>query len=323
MCLIIQRDPKVKLPFEKFKTAVLNNPDGWGMSYPDEDGKLITLRNPEKPNVDKLFRLIDEELFDKQLLVHLRYTTAGETVLRNAHPFPILERGADGIDLRMAHNGTISKWVEHRSDESDTRRFVRGFVRPLFKRLIRGNDLEDLLTDPFVVGILEDQLPKASVLSFIDGVGNTLNVNATGNGGKQEEGVYYSNTYSFNPKHREPTSYNNSRGDSGWYSYPSYGSPKPKQEPKQDLRHADHAKDTDATRLTEVFELPDIEALYDLDDDSIKTLISKCPDETFMLIAELLEAHQKQGEELNENFYTLSSLREEIKELKEKVKEKK
>ena len=303
MCLIVQRDPKIELPFEDFKTAVLNNPDGWGLSYPSEDGKLITLRNPEKPDVDKLYRLVNEELIDKQLLLHLRYTTAGETILRNAHPFPVLERGADGIDLRMAHNGTISKWLDHRSDESDTRRFVRGYVRPLFKRLIRGADIEELLTDPFLAAILEDQLPGSSVLSFLDGKGNTLNINALGNGGTEKDGVYYSNTYSFDPEHRSPS-----------YGWPSYGynssptsasSNKTKAEKKKEedkkkslLEHPGHADDSNQPRFTDVFELDDIEILYDLDDAAIQDLITRCPDEAYMMVIELLEDHQKLSREL-------------------------
>lgn len=202
MCLIIERQPNFEIPYDKFESAIINNPDGFGLAYPD-DGELRVIRSHREPDPEKLYRLINEELKEVPLSVHLRFTTAGATNLRNAHPFPILEKNRDGIDLRMAHNGTLNKWkMRANGDDSDTRAFVKGFVRPLFKRLARGMSPEELISDEFVKELLEEQLSAASVLSFIDGNGNTLTCNETGNGGKREEGWWYSNTYSFNPKHR-------------------------------------------------------------------------------------------------------------------------
>lgn len=204
MCLIIHREPNFVLPYDKFEAAIINNPDGYGLSFPDDKG-LSVFRTAETPDPEKLYRLINEELIDRKLMLHLRYTTAGSTVLRNSHPFPVLEKKTDGIDLRMAHNGTLHKYkTAAKGDESDTRCFVREFVRPLFKRLIRGNDPEELLNDQFVKELLEDKLTTASVLTFIDSNGNNLICNGEGNGGKQEEGWYYSNSYSFNKNHRVP-----------------------------------------------------------------------------------------------------------------------
>lgn len=206
MCLIITREPKFELPFEKFKSAILNNPDGYGLAIPDENNRLQVLRSADTADPEKLYRVINEELIEKKIMVHLRYTTAGETNLRNAHPFPILERDKDGIDLRMAHNGTIHKFKTIADKgESDTRAFVKEYVRPLFKRLAKGMEPEELLSDDFTRHLLEDQLPSSSVLTFLDGQGNSMVCNPEGNGGKQEPEWYYSNIYSFNPKHREPT----------------------------------------------------------------------------------------------------------------------
>ena len=202
MCIIIQRKPEFVIPYDKFEASVLNNPDGYGLAFNGDKG-LEVIRSPTAPDVDKLYRFINEELIDKELMLHLRFTTAGATNLRNAHPFPILEKRTDGIDLRMCHNGTLGKYrTKAQGDESDTRNFVKTYVRPLFKRLVRGMEPEELLSDPFVKELLEDQITAASVLTFFDSEGNSLICNPEGNGGKQEEGWYYSNTYSFNPKHR-------------------------------------------------------------------------------------------------------------------------
>jgi len=294
MCQIVLREPNFVIPYDKFESAVLNNQDGYGLSYPDTDGKLITLRSADKPDPEKLYKLINEELLDQKLLVHLRFTTVGDTILRNSHPFPILERDADGIDLRMAHNGTLSKYrpKSNISNESDTRVFVREFVRPLFKRLARGMEPEELLSDEFVKKLLEDQLSTSSVLTFLDGNGNSLICNETGNGGKLEEGKwYYSNTYSFNPTHREPTTYvtpstyrnQYPQGGTNVSSYTGY-----------------KFKDSNVTKFSTKYKLKDIKDSFHFSDAVIEE-VSKKPDDAQLLIKELifsLQAAEKEIERL-------------------------
>lgn len=235
MCLIIKRDPGFEIPFDKFKSAIHVNPDGYGLSFPDENGKLVTIRNPERPDAEALYRTINEDLIDRDLLIHLRYTTVGKTNLRNAHPFPILEKATDGIDIRMAHNGTLYDYKKLAGeDESDTRAFVKHYVRPLFKRMAKAMPPEQLLSDPFLKQLLEGQLTSSSVLTLIDGNGQSLVCNAEGNGGKQEDGWYYSNSYSFDRTHREPVVYTPKFYNTG---YGNYSSPKqswPASKPAKD-----------------------------------------------------------------------------------------
>lgn len=284
MCLIIERQPKFELPFEKFETAILNNPDGYGFSYPDTNGKLVTVRNPNTPDPEKLYRTINEELIEVPIMVHLRYTTAGETNMRNAHPFPILERDKDGVDLRMAHNGTLHKWkTAAGAGESDTRAFVRGYVRPLFKRLIKGMDSTAILSDDFIKAMLDDQLSSASVLSFIDGEGNTLVVNETGNGGKREDGWWYSNTYSFNKSHRQPKG-------SSVIAYPTSTT-------SNTGTTGTRGRFTDAAvvKFTDKYNLNDITDTFCLTDDTIRD-ISKSSIDSELLIKELMAELQKEKE---------------------------
>lgn len=281
MCLIIQREPNFEIPYDKFESAILNNPDGYGFSYPDNNGKLITLRSAEEPDPETLYRIVNEELKDKQLMVHLRYTTAGATNLRNSHPFPILERGPDGIDLRMCHNGTLFKYKPKKGDESDTRVFVREFVRPLFKRLARGMDPEELLNDPFTKKLLEDQLSTSSVLTFLDGDGNTLICNETGNGGKKEDGWYYSNTYSFDPSHRvtpvTKTTPNTRTTGSGTGTVAT---------PLKSSSGISYS-DTSCIKFTSLFSLDSIEDVFHFTDSTLDAVIDE-PNATRALIKELI-----------------------------------
>lgn len=342
MCIIIQRDPGFVIPRDKFDNCVLNNPDGWGLSVPDGKGMLSTIRSVDgETNGDEVYSLLHDEFKDDKVLLHLRYTTAGETNLRNAHPFPILEEAVDGVDLRMAHNGTIHKYkhpmTSDLSWESDTRNFVRTFVRPLFKRMVAGVGPSELLKDEFIIKLLDDQLTAASVLSFIDGFGNTLNVNGEGNGGKQEEGWYYSNVYSFNPKHRVPASqhtrsagnystkgtdltpYNGNYGsqsqywEKGRYVGPksqgagttSSGSPVTKQQ-----------EDTKVALFSTKFEVKDPFDLTLLSDETLLTLQEEAPADFMLLTKELLSIVYTQGQHNKKIEKENCGLLETIKKLK-------
>lgn len=312
MCLIIQREPNFEIPFDKFKSALTVNPDGYGLSFPDGNGKLITLRNPASPDPDKLYRMINEELLDKNLLIHLRYTTVGETVMRNAHPFPILERKRDGIDLRMAHNGTLFDYKSKASKgESDTRAFVRTFVRPLFKRMAKAMDPAELLSDPFIKELLEDKLSKSSVLTFLDGNGQSLICNETGNGGKQDEGWYYSNTYSFNATHREPPA------SKLYYAGRSYSGPKPvtpQALPKPDTKVTDKVsylcRGFATEKFSEKHDMDSTSRLTKLSDQTIKKAIQV--GDADILIKELIY-------ELNKSWNINKKLNATVKSLKGKM----
>ena len=299
MCLIIQRKPKFEIPFSKFESAILNNPDGYGLTYQGDKG-LEVFRTPAKPDPDKLYRLINEELIDKDLMVHLRYTTAGATNLRNAHPFPILEKSKDGVDLRMCHNGTLGKYkMLAKGDESDTRAFVKEYVRPLFKRMAKGMAPEELLTDPFLKHILEDQLTAASVLTFMDSEGNTLICNETGNGGKQEDEWYYSNTYSFNPSHRVTVPVGKPQGVIGMgkslMTMKHGGSSTYKGVTGSNSNNGSRfAQDCNTLKFTDKFNLGNIRETLSFTDETIDAIITKGSAD--LLIKELmLEIHELHG----------------------------
>jgi len=289
MCLIIRRPPKVKPNFEQFKTAILNNPHGWGMSVATGDGSLQTWRTPKEPDPEELYKFFVEEWREVPALLHLRYTTAGATNLRNAHPFSVLEKGKDGVDLRMAHNGTLYRYKPTKGDESDTRVFVREFIRPLFKRLIRGMDSEEILGDVWVRELLDSQLTNLSVLSFIDGFGNFLEVNAKGNGGDYtENGVFYSNKYSFDPEHRKPKKYNpgvfpnKTSGKNGSGTTTNTGTA------NTFVDGPTHAEDTKVEKFSDKFDLTSPDDLIDLGDDAIELLVDEHPEDAKLLIKELL-----------------------------------
>jgi len=295
------REPNVTLDKLKFDTAVLNNPDGWGISVPDMEGQLDTYKSVTTDK-DGLYNLIHGEFKDRKMLIHLRYTTAGETSMRNAHPYPVLELGSDGVDMRVAHNGTLSKWAPPvtgpGSWESDTRRFVRGYIRPLFKRLIKGHTSEDVLSDPFVDSILDGQLTPMSVLTFIDGFGNTSVVNKAGNGGfTDKDGTYFSNKYSHDPLHRVPA-----KKYGGTYQMgKTTGTKTTGSRPATGNTHGtvsqigkNYFTDCNPRSFMAKHGVDDPADLALMSDETIQLLVEDHPEDAVLLIKELLLLHYKE-----------------------------
>lgn len=297
MCLIINRNAQATMKKKDFITACEINPDGYGIVVPDGNG-LCTVIKELNYDHDDLWDLFSKEFIDDPVMLHLRYTTAGETIRRNLHPFPVLEYGTDGVDLWMAHNGTISDYRPTKGEwESDTRRFVRTFVRPLFKRMIRGMSPEELLTDPFIYEILDDKLSALSVLSFMDGFGNTLQVNPTGNGGKYEDGLWFSNTYSFESDYRtkkSPVTYGGystgqywSKEDERWYdAYRATTAPVVSTDTAPAKKEV-HALDTQNEYFSTSRNL-EPEDIYALDDELLSDMVYDAPETALELIKELL-----------------------------------
>lgn len=303
MCLIIQRPKGEKFEEEAFNTWVLNNPDGWGLTFPDNtcDGRLTVIKSVEKGD-DDLLKLVNEELADVPLMLHLRYTTAGDTVIRNAHPFPILEQKEDGVDVRMAHNGTISKFKPGQQAnnkwESDSRVFTREYVRPLFKRLSLGLKSFDMFGDPFVHDLLSDQIPSASTLGFMDGFGNFMQVNPTGNGGYfTDEGLWFSNKYSSDANHRVTKSYNG-YGSNGYWEHGVWhqGQRKTNTTPGKTnkkgeivpIKKGERFSCLKQEKFSAKYGVTDLSELFNLTDSTLEDLALMKPDDLVLLTKELL-----------------------------------
>jgi len=326
MCIILLREPNVTLDADDFKTMVMNNPHGWGISVPDGEGNLFTVRDVAggDTNAEELYEWINDEFAKDKIMLHLRYTTAGDTILRNAHPFPVLEKGADGVDLRMAHNGTLSayepKWNADNKWESDTRVFTRNYVRPLFKRLILGRNSKDVLEDYFTHNILDTQLTAMSVITLLDGHGNSLIVNEHGNGGfTDKDGTYYSNKYSLDPDHRKPKSYG--------YGGASSTMGKPQQKTGRGgvtttPTVGNSYTDCDVKKFTSKYDVGMKDDLYLLSDEAIEMLVDEEPEDAVLLIKELLHDLYEADRKLDGATKALARKSKLIKELEtNKIKE--
>ncbi len=194
MCVILQIEPNVKFPTDKLERACDINPDGYGIAYLDKGIQVIrsVAKNDPKEVADHLQRLNDRRVF-----VHLRYATVGEVSLENSHPFVLLSHRKVG-DIAMMHNGTLSAYSPKEKGVSDTKIFADTFAGPAVARIAAFAGSNKVLHDPIFQKIA-DMDAGVSVLVFFDRWGNVLKINQQR--GKQFEGWWASNDYSFDDKH--------------------------------------------------------------------------------------------------------------------------
>lgn len=198
MCVIIARKPNVLIPEDKLRSAAIVNPDGFGFSVIDR-GQIETVKLWE-PGGNKAADIIKafEDCKDHQVYMHLRYTTAGKTNVENCHPFQSFK--GDGYEVQFMHNGTLSSFKKDSSDFSDTYHFNEEIIKPTLKAFyeLYGNGV---LMDPTFKRILSEFKSGGSIFTLYDSNGNELILGT----GKQYDGWWASNDYSFNRSHREPT----------------------------------------------------------------------------------------------------------------------
>jgi hypothetical protein len=221
MCVIIHRTANAIIPPEKIESACIVNADGFGLAIVDR-GKIELVKefNPKGNDPERVLKLL-EEAKDLDLLLHLRFTTVGAKNIDNCHPFIVTKHEEDGIDIVMAHNGTISSFNIVGNDFSDSYMFNEMIIRPLIERSLLSSDVEPetILQDDFVQLVLEEFVPSSSVVSFLDSNGKSLHIHE--NNGFEHEGWWSSNNYSFERTHRtKGSSVTSFQGSRPYYSAP-------------------------------------------------------------------------------------------------------
>jgi predicted glutamine amidotransferase len=199
MCVIIHRTPGIEIPFDKLRSACIVNPDGMGLAIADR-GK-VELRRIYRSNgndVDELAKFLEDNK-NYNVFAHLRFRTKGNKDAVNVHPFTVLTKKRHGMDVQFMHNGTLPDFGT--TDWCDSKHFAETLLQPLLLRFLQsGMDYDEVLKDPILKSILESYSRKSSTFLLLDNEGNDLKIGE----GKQFEGWWASNEYSFNRHHREP-----------------------------------------------------------------------------------------------------------------------
>lgn len=112
MCIAIVKPAKVEIATERLEICFHNNPDGAGIAYYDDYGKLKIQKGFFKFN--KFLRAYNKVKENRKMLIHFRIKTVGDKNAANCHPFNI------GGNSALVHNGTITsiKVEKERSDSS-------------------------------------------------------------------------------------------------------------------------------------------------------------------------------------------------------------
>ena len=160
MCVIIHKPAGIVIPEQKIESAWQNNKDGFGVTFVDRG--QFQIRKWLSKDPDEINKFLTE-IKDCDAMLHLRFKTKGAVSRDNLHPFTVLTKKRDGVDLQFCHNGTLYEFGD--SDQSDTAQFNAEVVRPMFAMLAKkyDNSLSDMLDDPFGQMIMEKYRGSSSV----------------------------------------------------------------------------------------------------------------------------------------------------------------
>lgn len=204
MCVIIDKPAGIDFDRDDLLLAYQNNPHGFGFMFYDEQSGRIFARKSNDWTDESIADWMAQQT-DKHLVVHYRYKTKGEIKDSQCHPFKILDKKRNGMDMYFMHNGTISH-VEIKGKESDTQAFNRHFLQPILRKnpLIVETEAFKTLIEKFIgwsrLVIMYD---NGKIIKFNEDKGDELH------------GCWVSNDYSFKDGYRYPKKSNT--------TYPTYG----------------------------------------------------------------------------------------------------
>ena len=184
MCVIIDKNPRVEIPFEKLRAACQNNPHGFGIMTEDR-GKVEIFRHFSNDGNDAEFIMREmEKRKDLRLALHLRYRTHGKSDITNCHPYDVfeVEKTQREYQLYMMHNGVLSEYTKdsHTTGRSDSFLFATGLVRPLLENSLQTvNDLDAMLS-PDVRAAIDKAGGAGNKLLFLDNRGNWFRTSEAG-----------------------------------------------------------------------------------------------------------------------------------------------
>lgn len=186
MCLILQRNPGVKLDDEILSNAVSNNPHGWGIMSLNSAGEVKTSYGWGITALLKGTKALMDE--DRGFLIHFRWATHGDKTPVNQHPFEIVP------GLWLMHNGIVDAPREEDTKHSDTWRFANLVLRPLFESLPTTEDRIGYLRSESFAFLLDAALGYSNKFAFLDAAGPVLFGNY-----QEEHGLVLSNLHSISP----------------------------------------------------------------------------------------------------------------------------
>ena len=181
MCIIASVPRGRTIEEDKLRTMWKHNPDGAGISYIDDSGKIQVFKTMKLKEFMKEWEVIQLKA-QSDLLVHMRIATHGSVCLDNNHPFYV------DTQTVFAHNGVMPRSFHPpaKRDISDTRYFNETFLQHVKLTGLDDNRFIDHLGE--VIGsynklVILSANPKLHKESYI--------INESS--GEWAEGIWYSN----------------------------------------------------------------------------------------------------------------------------------
>lgn len=143
MCIIAIKPKNKKLQDKRvLKTCFNNNQDGGGYMFVNNNREVIIRKGYMK--FDEFYKKLTEDfkkynLHDKNLIMHFRIGTSGQSAEGCTHPFPItddykqLQSTETKTNVGICHNGIISAMNDRTALYSDTQLYIAHVITPLLR----------------------------------------------------------------------------------------------------------------------------------------------------------------------------------------------
>lgn len=194
MCLLFKQTANnPSIPDIWLKNFYSKNPDGVGIMYFDDTGKIIVHKSLPKDE-NEFVEFYREHAEGKECLVHLRMKTHGDIDFENCHPYELFT-DSEGNKSYLMHNGVLFNGNASDPSKSDTWHFIREYLRPLM-------DIDPALLHHEVIQSLLEEAIGSNRFGIIDEATQSMSIV------NEQQGVYwggrwYSNTYAWSAPHTQ------------------------------------------------------------------------------------------------------------------------
>jgi hypothetical protein len=279
MCLIITgKSSQVRATLLNTKRMLsdiyTSNSDGIGFMYGTKDG-LKVIKHLPKSLADAEACIKRMPTDDRDIAIHFRMTTHGDTDLTNCHPYDVVP----GY-IAMMHNGILHTGNAADKSKSDTWHFIKDYLAsPIAEH-------PDMVYNDSFLTMVADFIDNNRFV-FMNGEGRMSHVNF--DQGIEHDGMWFSNTYAWRPSALIPNYYTGA--SKGWRN--SYGTASTWDEDDYDYNydhkyignvkmvsahHADYDEDSYEWTADEKNAQAICQAIHSVEVEEVAEAMNSCPD---------------------------------------------
>ena len=247
-----------------------SNSDGIGFMYGTKDGLKVVKHLPKSlADAEACIKRMPND--DRDIAIHFRMTTHGDTDMTNCHPYDVVP----GY-IAMMHNGVLHTGNAADKSKSDTWHFIKAYLAtPVAEH-------PDIIFNESFLSLVADFIENNRFV-FMNGEGRMSHVNF--DQGIEHDGMWFSNTYAWRPSALIPNYYTgaskgwrNSYGtwddDYDWtYDHKRLGNTK-----LVSAHHADYDEDSYEWTADEKNAQAICQAINSIEVDEVAEAMNSCPD---------------------------------------------